>query len=148
MSLVESINEDLKAALKSGASLKVCTLRMVLASVHNLEIEKRTKGGSSITEEEVFGILRKEVKKRKEAIEIYSGAGRRDLRDKEMSELEIIMSYLPPLLPDAEIEKVVKSVISSGEREFGKVMKEAMKQLAGRAEAKRVGELVKKNLTV
>jgi len=120
---------------------------MVLASVHNREIEKRTKSKETITEEEVLDILRKEVKKRKEAIEIYGGAGRSDLKDKEVDELEVLVSYLPPELDEAEVEKVVKSVISSGVREFGKVMKEVMKQLAGRAEARRVGELVKKNLT-
>jgi len=147
MSLIERISEDLKAALKSGAALKVGTLRMVLASVHNREIEKRTKSKETITEEEVLDILRKEVKKRKEAIEIYGGAGRSDLKDKEVDELEVLVSYLPPELDEAEVEKVVKSVISSGVREFGKVMKEVMKQLAGRAEARRVGELVKKNLT-
>jgi len=146
MSLVERINEDLKVALKSGAALKVGTLRMVLASVHNREIEKRAKSKDPITEEEVLDILRKEVKKRKEAIEIYGGAGRFDLKDKEVSELEVIVSYLPPWLPEAEVEKIIKGVILGGEREFGKVMKETMKQLSGRAEAGRVSELAKKNL--
>ena len=146
MSLVERINEDLKVALKSGAALKVGTLRMVLASVHNREIEKRAKSKDPITEEEVLDILRKEVKKRKEAIEIYGGAGRFDLKDKEVSELEVIVSYLPPWLPEAEVEKIIKGVILGGEREFGKVMKETMKQLSGRAEAGRVSELAKKNM--
>src|SRR3989344_4049112 len=146
MSLIERISEDLKAALKSGAALKVGTLRMVLASVHNREIEKRAKSKDPITEEEVLDILRKEVKKRKEAIEIYGGAGRFDLKDKEVSELEVIVSYLPPWLPEAEVEKIIKGVILGGEREFGKVMKETMKQLSGRAEAGRVSELAKKNL--
>lgn len=146
MALLLHLNEDVKTALKSGDSLKVSTLRMILSSIHNREIEKRSKSKDALTDEEIIDVLRKEAKKRKEAIEIYSKAGRADLKDKEAGELEIIQSYLPPEIGDEEIEKVVKSVIALGEREFGKVMKEAMKQLAGRAEARRVSELITKNL--
>ncbi len=146
MALLLRLNKDVKTALKSGDSLKVSTLRMILSSIHNREIEKRSKSKDAITDEEITDVLRKEAKKRKEAIEIYSKAGRADLKDKEAGELEIIQSYLPPEVGYEEIEKVVKSVIALGEREFGKVMKEAMKQLAGRAEARRVSELITKNL--
>lgn len=147
MAFIERINNDLKVALKSGDSLKVSTLRMVLAAVHNREIEKRSKSKEALTDEEIVDVLRKELKKRKEAIEIYGNAGRNDLKEKETGELEIIQSYLPPELGDEEIEKIVRKVISPQKKEFGQVMKEVVREVAGRAEARRVSEIVKKNLT-
>lgn len=147
MPLLLRLNEDVKTALRAGASLKVSTLRMVLAAIHNREIEKRSKSREALTDEEIIDVLRREVKKRKEAIEIYGSAGRTDLKDKEEAELKVIEFYLPPELGDEEIEKVVKGIISIGEKDFGKVMKEAMKQLAGSVEARRVSDVVKKNIS-
>jgi len=146
MALLLRLNEDVKAALKAGIPLKVSTLRMLLAAIHNREIEKRSKNKDELTDEEVVDILRKEVKKRKEAMEIYGKANRADLKDKEEAELKIIESYLPPEMAYEEIEKVVRNIISSGEKDFGRVMKEAMKQLTGRVEAGRVSEVVKSSL--
>lgn len=144
MALIERLGNDLKEALKSGAALKVSTLRMALAAVHNREIEKRSKSKEALSDEEVIDVLRKEVKKRKEAIEIFGGAGREDLKEKETGELEILQVYLPSELNNKELEEIIGKILSSGEKEFGKVMKEAMKAVHGRAEAKRVSEIVKK----
>ena len=148
MSQLEKLKTDLKSALKLKDSQKVETLRGMLASIHNEEIAKRSKSGESdLTEEEVTVVLQKEAKKRKEAIEIYSKADRRDLEDKERAELETISAYLPEELSRDEIEKIVRDVVSSGEDNFGKVMGGVMKEVAGRADASLVSEIVKNHLT-
>lgn len=133
--------------MKTHRQFEVDVLRMVLASVHNREIEKRGKSGESeLTEEEIIEVLRKEAKKRKEAMEIYEQAGRGELSNKEKRELAIIESYLPRPLDEAEIEAVVKEVIDSGTKDFGQIMKAVISRVGGRAEARVLSEIVKKLL--
>lgn len=157
MSLKEKLTDDSKEALKSGDSFRVGVLRMLLSALHNKEIEKKGKGLPAqagqdfvLTEDEVIDVLMKESKKRKEAGEIYSKAGRSDLSEKEAKELEIIKRYLPEQLGEEEIEKAVKAAIekigADNIKDFGKVMAEAMKELKGRADASSISEMVKKNI--
>ena len=147
MSLIDKLKSDLNAALKSMEPQKTETLRGLLASIHNEEIAMRSKSGdSSLTDADLTGVLQKEAKKRKEAIEIYGKAERTDLENKEKEELGIIESYLPPALEEEEIEKIVLRVISDGGDNFGKVMGSVMKEVAGRADSKIVAEIVKRNL--
>jgi len=102
-------------------------------------------------EEEVIEILVKEAKKRKEAAEIYNKGGRNDLAEKEKKELEIVQKYLPEQLSEIEVEKIVKTVVEKSGvkniKEFGRLMGEVMKELKGKADAKLVGEIIKKLLT-
>ena len=92
MALTEKINEDLKAAMKSGDSVKLNTIRSIRTRI--IELSKRGTG-SAITPEDEMTILLSEAKKRKEAIEMYQKGGRTDLSDQEQRELEIINGYLP-----------------------------------------------------
>lgn len=147
--LHQKLTDDLKDAMKSGDNFRVGVLRMVLSALHNKEIEKKSKGGEAIlSDDEIADVLFKESKKRKEAAEIYSKAGRSDLFEKETGELEIIQKYLPERLSEEEIEKIVKTVIekvgAKGANDFGKVMAEAMKELKGKADASLVSEIIKK----
>ena len=147
MSLIGDIKLHTTNALKSGDSQKANTLRSLIASVHNEEIANRSKGGTGeLSDEEVVGVLQKEAKKRKEAAEIYGKAGRGDLENNEKYELSVIESYLPPALTDADVEKIVARVASDGGGNFGNVMGAVMKEIAGRADAKVVTEIVKKSL--
>ncbi len=148
MTLIEKLQNDMKEALKEGAVFRLGTLRMVSSAIHNLEIEKRARVTEGLTDEEVMNVLRKEAKKRKEAADIYGSANRNDLKEKEIRELEIIQSYLPAELGRSEIEDIVKVVLASGEKEFGKIMKKVMSEVGGRAEGGRVSELIKKNLVI
>lgn len=141
--LKEKLNKDLKESMKAGDVVKVGTLRMVLSGIQNREIEKRGKSKEEIIDSEVMEVIRKEAKKRKEAIEIYSKAGRNDLKDKESSELNIIQSYLPPELNEADIEKIVQKTIKDGVKDFGGIMKIVMKEANGRASAGLVSKIVK-----
>ena len=132
--------------MKGGDSFKVGTLRMVVSAIQNREIEKRAKSSDPLTEEEMIEVLRREVKKRRESIEIYGNAGRSDLKEKEELELKIIQSYLPAELTEDEIEHIVAEAISGGEKEFGKIMKTVKEQIGGRADGKLVSDIVKKHL--
>ncbi|MBI1838746.1 MAG: GatB/YqeY domain-containing protein [Candidatus Colwellbacteria bacterium] len=133
----------MKSSLKSADSFGVGVLRMLLSSLKNREIEKRAQE-SGLTDEEIVEVLRKEAKKRREAADIYLKSGRNDLGEKELAELNLIKSYLPPEIDLKEIEGAIRKVIDSGTRDFGTVMKEAMKELKGRAEAGTVSEIVRK----
>jgi len=132
--------------LKNKKEMLVSTLRLLLAEVHNLEIEKKGK----LTEDDVLGLIRKEVKKRKEAILAYKKGKREDLVKKEEKELAILNEYLPQPMSKEELEKIVEDVIgemkAKGPQDFGQVMGQVMGKVKGRADGSLVSELVKKFL--
>lgn len=146
MELIKKIGEEVSSAMKSGKSLEVETLRMLLAALKNREIEKRGKGGGDLTDEEVIEVIGREVKKRREAAEIFAKSNRSDLAGKENKEIEILSRYLPPQMSKEEIEAVVGAIIQKGAGDFGAVMKEAMRELKGKADGKTVGEIIKSKL--
>jgi len=150
--LHQQLSENLKSAMKTGQEFEAGVFRMLLAALHNKEIEKKGKGiETELSDEEVIEVLSKEAKKRKEAAEIYKKGGRDDLAEKEAKELEIIKKYLPEEMPIEEIEKIVKIAIEkTGIKEasgFGKVMAEVMKELKGKADASTISEIIKKELS-
>jgi len=112
--IADSINQKIGEALKAGDEIRLSTLRL-LSSAFNYEfIAKQHK----LSEEEELAVVRREAKKRKEAIEAYQKAGAQDRADKEQKELEILQEYLPAGLSDAEIEKIVEEAIAGvGRRE-------------------------------
>jgi len=142
--MLEKIKKDLVEAMKAKDALKMGTIRMILASVHNEEIAKGKD--KELTDEDIVGVIRKEAKKRREAIEIYESADRPELANKEKAELETINEYLPPELSEEEIQKIIDEVVSRGEENLGKVMGQVMIKIAGRAEPGKVSELVKRAL--
>lgn len=151
MALYQKIADDLKNAMKSGDDFQVGVLRLLLSSFRNKEIEKKSKGlEPDLSEEEIVEVLSKEAKKRREAVELYGKAEREDLASKERKELEIIQKYLPAQLSEEEIGKSVRLAIertgAKDIKDFGRAMAEAMKELKGRADAKTVSEIVKRNL--
>ncbi len=147
MSVLEKINEDLKEALKTQEREKAGVLRFLLAQIQNLEIEKR-KGGDKVIlkDEDVLVVLKKEAKKRQEAINLFRQGGRNDLVEKEESELKFFKDYLPEPLKPEEIEAVVKEVMAKGEKEFSLIMKEVMGRLKGQADGNKVSALIKEKL--
>lgn len=150
MEILEKISIDLKGALKAREGAKVQTLRYILAQVHNREIEKKSAQGGILNDEEVVEVLRREAKKRKEALEIFRKNGREDLAGKEEAELKYFEPYLPKAIDASEIEAAVSEVISRGGSalggDFGSVMKEVMAKFKGQADGKVVSELVKKKM--
>jgi uncharacterized protein YqeY len=143
MGLRETIDADIKEAMKAGAKDKVSALRMLVAALKNKQIDKRRP----LTDEEVAETIRFLIKQRKDSIEQFAKGGRQDLVDKETAEVAYLEVYLPQQLSREEIERTVREVIAQtgaqGARDMGKVMKALMPLLAGRADNKLVSELVK-----
>jgi uncharacterized protein YqeY len=147
MTLSERIAEDMKAAMRSGDKLRLETLRTLRA--HLIELSKRGDG-KTITAEDELGVLMAAVKKRKEAIELYRQGGRPELAEQEEHELQIINAYLPQPVTREEAEQIVARIVretgAQSQKDFGKVMPLAMKELKGRIDGKIVQELVKAKL--
>lgn len=143
MPIEESVDHDLIAAMKAKNAEKVSTLRLVKSAIGNTKIEKKK---NTLEDAEVVEILQRQVKQRKESIESFEKAGRKDLSEKEQRELSILQIYLPKQLDDAEIKSLAqKAVVQSGAKikaDAGKVMKELMPHVKGKADGKRVNEIV------
>ena len=146
MNLTDKINEDLKAAMKTGDQVRLMTVRSIRAAL--IELSKR--GSGAITPEDETTALLTAAKKRKEAIEMYEKARREDLASTERAELSIIQTYLPKQLSRDDAEKVVIGVIeltsATTMKDLGKVMSAAMKELKGKIEGGVVQEIVKGKL--
>ncbi|OGV89984.1 aspartyl-tRNA amidotransferase [Microgenomates group bacterium RBG_19FT_COMBO_39_10] len=143
----DKIQSDLNQALKEKKENVVSTLRLLLAEIHNQEIAKQ----SQLSEEEIIGLIQKEIKQRKESIEAYQKGKRSDLVAKEKEELATLNKYLPQQLSAEELETMVQSVIkeigASGLGDFGKVMGAVMAKVKGQADGQTVSEAVKKVLS-
>ena len=147
MSILDQISSDLKEAMKRGEGAKTGVLRFVLAQIHNREIEKKTREGVSVlSDEEVIEVLRRELKKRKEAIAFFKQGGRDDLVLKEEQELSFFEGYLPKDLDKGEIEAAVDGLIREGNGDFNGLMREVMARFKGRVDGRIVGEIVKRKL--
>jgi len=147
MSLTQRISDDMKAAMKSGNKLRLETLRMLRAQI--IEFEKKGLD-RPMNDDDEMSILISATKKRKEAIEMYTGAGRTELAEKETKEMEIISEYLPKQLSREDAEKIVAGLIlqagASSVKDMGKVMPLAMKELKGKIDSKVISEIVKQKL--
>ena len=148
MNLTEKINSDLKDAMKSGDNVRLQTIRSIRALI--LEYEK-SGSGKSLNAEEEIKLLSSAAKKRKEAMEEYTKAGRQDLASIEEAELKIIMSYLPKQLTMDEILTKIKmlaeQVGAKSKSDFAKLMPLAAKELKGLADGKLIKEAVEKILS-
>jgi uncharacterized protein YqeY len=162
--LKEKINQDLNRAIKEKKEIETSVLRMLKAAIFNKEKEKRYKLSrekpelsgeelekeSQLKEEEIIEVLKSEIKKRKEGILMFEKGKREDLVKKEKMEIEILEKYLPEQLSREEIEKIAKETIreigAKDQKEVGKVMKELIPKLKGRAEGGEVLKIVKELL--
>ncbi|MDX1701386.1 MAG: GatB/YqeY domain-containing protein [Melioribacteraceae bacterium] len=148
MNLKDKINADLKDAMKSQDKVRLNTVRSIRALI--LEYEK-SGSEKELSPEDEIKLLSSAAKKRKDAVEQYSNAGRQELADNELKELEIIQSYLPAQLSDEEIIDKIKIIASdvgaSAKADFGKLMGAAMKELKGKADGNKIRETVEKILS-
>ncbi len=140
--LKRSITDDIKGAMKSGDTVKKDTLRMLIASVNNAEKARQ----SDLDNADILGIIAKEVKRHQESIDAFKQGGRQDLVDKEEAEMAILQSYLPEQMTREDITAAAKEVIAAvgaqGPGDKGKVMKELMPNLKGKADGKEINEVV------
>jgi uncharacterized protein len=143
MSIRSQITTDLTNAMKNKDAETLRTLRLVVAAFINLE-KSKTKD-TQFTDEEYIQILRKEYKTREESISIYEEAGRADTVTELKREMEIIGKYLPAQMNEEQIEEVVRSIITgSADRSTGTVMRAVMAELKGKADGKKVANIVQK----
>ena len=148
MSLIDTLNQDLKTAMKTGDEAAKRALRGVKAAITRAE---KDKGNQPLTDDEIIAVLCKQAKQRQDSIEAYRQAGREDLVKEEMEELAVIERYLPQLMDEEEIrrvaEKVIAEVGASSPRDMGKVMGKLMAQLKGKADGRLVNQVVRELLS-
>ena len=146
MSLRDRIQTDVTAAMRSGDALRRDVLRMAQNAVYLIEKRDRRE----LTDDDVAAILAREVKTRRESIEAFRKGGREDLAAKEEAEIAILATYLPEQLDDAAIEALVAEAVgatgASSARDLGKVMGWLSPRTRGRADGRRVSELVARAL--
>jgi uncharacterized protein len=146
MTLKEQLTEEMKQSMKSSDKLRLSTIRLLLSEIKNAEIRKQ----GDLTDEETLGIVAKEVRRRKEAIEGFEKGGRQDLVDKETLELEILRGYLPEQLSEEDLKRIIKEIIeevgASSPADLGKVMGSLMPRVKGKADGKLVNQLAREML--
>lgn len=143
MTLADRLDADLKKAMRAGDAIRVSTIRLARAAIHNLAIER----GRPPTDEEIVEVLSHEMKRRREAIEAYTKGRRDDLIRKESLELAILTEYLPPPLSADELRRIVGDAIAQVQakepRDVGRVMAVVMPKVKGRADGNTVSQLVR-----
>lgn len=153
MNLKEKIQKDFIGAFKGKDAPRLSLLKMLQAEIHNAEIAKRTKTGkeSSLDDEEIIDVVSREIKKRKDAVELYEKGNRKELAEKEKAEIEILSAYLPEQISEEEIINLVKKAIgqsgATSVKEMGRVMAILMPQIKGRADNFLVSSIVKEMLS-
>ncbi|HED6851153.1 TPA: GatB/YqeY domain-containing protein [Campylobacter coli] len=138
MTLKEQILNDIKEAMKQKDDFKRDTLRTLNAAFKQVEVDERIE----LDDERILKIITSEIKKRKDAIELYSKGGREDLAQKEQEEIMLFESYLPQQLSDEELQMALKELIAnlgvSSLKDQGLVMKEAKAKFGARVDGKRL----------
>ncbi len=146
MQLRERLQSELKEAMKSRDALRLSTIRSVISSVKNRDIELRRE----LSEAEITEAIVTLCKQRRESIRLFKEAGRQELVDKEEAELALLMGYLPQQLTRQELESLVDQAIAetsaTSGKDMGRVMKALLPSVSGRADGKLVSEVVKGKL--
>ena len=147
--LAEQLHTDLTAAMRAKDKVVVGTLRMALSAIKQAEVAG--KESRTLTDDEVRKVLTKEAKKRREAADAFSGAGRPELAANELAEEEVLLAYLPTQLDDEELDQIVAGVIEAGGfqslADMGAAMKQVTQRVAGRADGGAVAAKVRAKLT-
>ncbi len=144
MTLLDTLNQDLKTAMKSGDEVGKRTLRSLKTAIIRAQKDRDNR---PLSDDEMVAVLQKQAKQRRDSIEAYGLAGREDLVAEESSELAVIERYLPQLMSEDEIRPVAEAVIdelgASGPRDIGRVMGKLMSQLRGKADGALVNQVVR-----
>jgi len=144
--MIDSLQKELVAAMKAGEARKVSVLRMLLSEINYKKIELQR----DLTDADVVGVVQKEVKKRKEAIETYDKAGRPELAEEEKQEMALLTVYVPAQMSGeeikAEVAKLLETVPAEDRGDFGKVMRVVAPAFRGKADGSAVAGIVKELL--
>jgi len=146
MSLSDRLEAAMRDSMRARDERRTQTLRMAMAAAHNLRIERRR----DLTDDEVINVLTKQVKQRRESIEMYRSGGREDRAAAEEAEASILAEFLPEQLTEAEIESLARAAIAetgaSSAADTGRVMGRLAPQTRGRADGRLVSEVVRRLL--
>lgn len=138
------LQKDLVSAMKAKDTVKVASIRSIKTAI---TVAETAPGSKELTDAEILKLIQKLIKQREDAAEQYNAAGRKELADNELSEINVMKEYLPTPLSDEEVELIVKDVISetgaSTMKDMGKVMGIVNSKVAGRANGSVVAKLVK-----
>jgi len=148
--LHEKIKEEIKQAMLAKDNVKLSVVRGLVSAFTNELVAKKRRPDERLSDEEVLAVIKRAAKQRLDSIEQFRAGGRADLVDTESAELEILKTYLPAELGEAEIEKVVKEKVKElgliGKQDTGKLMSIVMKELKGKADGSLVKKVVEKLL--
>jgi uncharacterized protein YqeY len=146
MALKERITEDMKSAMRAGEKERLATIRLILAAIKQREVDERI----SLDDTQVFAVLEKMVKQRREAITQFEAGNRADLVAKESAEIVVLQGYLPAPLADTEIDALIAEAIkatgAASIKDMGKVMAAVKPQTQGRADMGAVSARIKQRL--
>ena len=146
MSLRETINQDIKEAMKAKDTKKRDALRLLTSAFKQIEVDERKE----LSDEDITKIIQTQIKRRNDSATQYKDAGREDLMQIELNEIAYYETYLPKQLNTQELENEIKTIIektaATSMKDMGKVMGIASKELVGRADGKRISDAVKKAL--
>ena len=143
----ERFTQDMKDAMKAGDKRKLATVRLVQAALKDKDIEARGAGKGQASDEEILGLLQKMITQRQESAGIYEQAGRAELATQEREEAEIIASYLPKQMDEAETRRAIEAAIAetgaASMEDMGKVVGALRAKYAGRMDFAKASGLVK-----
>jgi len=147
MSLKDKLQQDMKAAMRAGEKRNLAVIRLINAAIKQREVDERIE----LDDDQVTVAIDKMAKQRRESIEQYEKAGRDDLVDQEKFELEILKTYLPAQLDEAEIDAMIEAAVTatgaSSIKDMGKIMGQLKPKLAGRADMGAVSGKIKARLS-
>ncbi len=150
MSLYQTLGDDLKQAMKAGDVFRRDTLRLLQSAVKNVAIDKR-QAPADLSDTEVEEVIKKLVKQRKDSIAQYQSGNRPDLAAKEQEELDLLATYLPEAMPEAELKALVEEALKESgmttKDKMGQAMGVVMKKVAGRASGDDVRRVVESLLS-
>ena len=147
MSLKEQITEDMKNAMRAKETVRLGTIRLLLAAMKQREVDERIE----LTDADVIGVIEKMLKQRRDSIAAYESAKRTDLADIEKAEVAVLQTYLPQQLSEAEIKAILDKVVAdtgaAGMQDMGKVMVAIKPLVAGKADMGKISGLIKAKLS-
>ena len=148
--LEDLIKEELVKSMKERDALRVLTLRMINASIKDLEISRRSSSSNQIKDEDIIQILSKMIKQRREAAVTYEKGGRKDLQDKENEEIKIIKGFMPTQLSDEETHEIVNDILNENDfkemRDMGSAMSILKEKFSGKMNLGLASKIVKEKL--
>ncbi len=146
MSLKQKITEDMKSAMRSKESDRLGAIRLLLSAIKQKEVDERIQ----VSDDDIFNVIEKMLKQRRDSIEAYKKANRSDLVDQEEFEVNILQQYLPEPLAESQIDKIISDVIqslgASSIRDMGTVMNDVKLRVAGKANMADVSQKIKSKL--